>query len=505
MKTKNILKLSVLAIMAISSGCTKLENSLGSASPTGSGGTSGAAPVLEATYLSLRGPYMNQDRLWCAQEHTSDEAVGPTRGGDWDDNGIWRVLHNHKWDADHTFLRDTYNDLGKIIFNASDVLKSNPTPQQAAEARFLRAFATFSMLDGWDQCPYRDSDDPLVDPKVRSGVEALNWIVAELNAIMNDLPSGGATKANKNAAKVLLMRCLLNKGVYANRANPSFAAADMNQVIALADQIIGSGTYSLTPNYFNNFTPNNDATSTETIFASENLGGSNSGNVRSRWFCTLHYNQKPSGWNGFTTLSDFYDKFEATDKRRGGTAFPNTVIRPGFLIGQQFDASGTALKDRKNNPLSFTRAIALKETGDNLEVTGIRVVKYVPDTLNGDNAGNDYIHFRYADVLLMKAEALLRGGTPTAVAPTTADALVNAVRTSRSATAMTGLTLDKLLDERGREFFWEGFRRTDLIRFGKFLGPKQLKPGTSDPKYLIFPIPNQQLAVNPNLKQNPGY
>ncbi len=502
----------VLASLGIAfTGCTKLEEKL-NASVSGQGGGGTAASVLKATYDALRNPVQGQDRFWALQEHTSDEVVGPTRGGDWDDNGIWRVLHNHKWDADHGFVRDTYNEFGKVIFNATDLLRPSfsATAQQQAEARFLRAYANFAWLDGWNQCPYREpGGSPLDDPKVRVGTEALDYIIAEVNAIINDLPTGPAGRANKNAARVLLMKCYLNKGVITNRAAPVFAAADMNQVIALADQIISSGSFSIGSNYFDNFAKNNDVLSTELIFTGQNIGGSESGNIRSRWFCTLHYNQNPSGWNGFTTLSDFYSKFDAADPRRGGNPYPGVTnvsgIRPGFLVGQQFNQNGTALNDRKGNPLAFTPSVALKETGNNLEVTGIRVIKYPPDYTSGDNVDNDAVLYRYADVLMMKAEAILRGGTPTAVAPTTPLALVNAVRTPRGIAALPSINLDGLIDERGREFYWEGMRRQDMIRFGKFLLAKQLKPGVSDNKYLLFPIPNEQLAANPNLKQNPGY
>ena len=509
---KFLIKISIISIIIFTAGCTKLDNQLNGSLPdiggSSGGGPAVVAPLLKATYVAFRNPYQDQARLWCLQEHTSDEACGPTRGGDWDDNGIWRVLHQHKWDADHGFIRDTYSELGKIIFNATDILRLSPSAQQEAEARFLRAFATLSMLDGWDQCPYREpGGNPLDNPLVRKGIAALDWIIAEVNAAMAGLPNGPANVANKNAAKVLLMKCYINKAVYTNRTTPTFAAADMNQVILLADQIITSGTYSLSANYFDNFAPTNDAISPEDIFTFLNIGGSESGNVRSRWFSTLHYNQNPSGWNGFTTLSDFYSKFEAVDKRRGGNAYPGMTngILPGFLVGQQFTGAGVPLNDRKGNALVFTPAVSLKETGNNLEVTGIRVVKYPIDYVSGDNSNNDYVLYRYSDVLLMKAEAILRGGTPTAVAPITAVAAVNMVRSRVSATTLATVSLDQLSDERGREFYWEGMRRTDMIRFGKFLGPRVLKSTTSASKYLLFPIPNEQLAVNPNLTQNTGY
>jgi hypothetical protein len=144
-----------------------------------------------------------------------------------------------------------------------------------------------------------------------------------------------------------------------------------------------------------------------------------------------------------------------------------------------------------------------------LEVTGIRVVKYVPDySYYGGPAGNDLMIFRYADVILMVAEALYRTGE-------TDDALdmVNDLRIARGAPALATMTLvnpanihapNTLLAERGRELYWEGFRRSDLIRFGVYLSDWQYKQ-VNDPRNLVFPIPSQALAANPNLTQNPGY
>ncbi|RZK92907.1 MAG: RagB/SusD family nutrient uptake outer membrane protein, partial [Hymenobacter sp.] len=122
---------------------------------------------------------------------------------------------------------------------------------------------------------------------------------------------------------------------------------------------------------------------------------------------------------------------------------------------------------------------------------------------------NDMVHFRLPDVLLMKAEAIMRGGTATSAGTygNTPLALVNSIRTdaSRSAGALTSMDLNTLYAERGRELYLENWRRQDMVRFGKYLGPIEQGPTSSDAKYLIFPIPNQQLAVNPNLTQNPGY
>ncbi|RZK90999.1 MAG: RagB/SusD family nutrient uptake outer membrane protein, partial [Hymenobacter sp.] len=161
---------------------------------------------------------------------------------------------------------------------------------------------------------------------------------------------------------------------------------------------------------------------------------------------------------------------------------------------------------------AFTREVHIIETNaQTLERTGIRPMKYPPDFTN-NGAGtidNDMVHLRLPDVLLMKAEAILRGGTATTagVYGNTPLALVNSIRTdaSRKAGALTSVDLSALYDERGRELYLELWRRQDMIRFGKYLGPIQEGPTSSDPKYLIFPIPNQQIAVNTNLVQNPGY
>jgi hypothetical protein len=337
---------------------------------------------------------------------------------------------------------------------------------------------------------------------VRNAADEIAYLISELNAIIPNLPDGPANVANKNAARTLLMKIYLNKGAFLNRNAPTFDAADMAKVISLADEI-GAGGYVLTPNYFDNFSPTNHL-SKENIFTAQNIGGVNGSDLDGQWKCTTHYNQDPSGYNGFCTLSNFYSKFEATDKRRGGTYAGQTEVagvRVGFLVGQQVNGKGESLKDRKGNPLAFTPEVSIIERDPNhLEVAGIRVIKYPIDYANSGSKkpDNDWVYFRYADVLLMKAEAQLRTAQPAA-----ALTIVNSIRTVRGASILPSLTLDILLDERGRELYWESFRRQDLIRFGKFLAAWQEKPA-SEAKYLLFPIPENQIG-NPNLTQNPGY
>jgi starch-binding outer membrane protein, SusD/RagB family len=501
--------------------CTKLNETLeGNLTPGQVAKDTSADALLRGLYASLEYTFTSYQEIFALSDFTTDEAIAPTRGGDWDDNGSWRVFHQHKWDANNSHIRDCFNSLGNIVYTATDMLQYKPNVQQQAEARLLRAWAMYLLLDLFNQVPYRDPGESLIQPaRVRRGIEALDYIISEINSTEADLPAGPVYKANKFAAKVLLMKCYLNKAVYANRSDPVFDPTDMNKVISLADDVINSGQFSFSANYFDNFAPDNGTIGRENIFTQ--LSSSNDNYALSlAWLTVLHYNQG-GGFNGFTTLSDFYNKFEPNDKRREAVYdYPNSPPNPGhrvnlgFLISQQYDLYTDApLRDRTGAPLIFTSEVKNIETSANIECTGIRPMKYAPDYLNFSqysHPGNDFVYFRLPDVLLMKAEAILRAGTPTSagIYGSTALSIVNAIRTdtSRGATAMSSVNLDSLLDERGRELWWENWRRQDLIRFKKFLMPFQEKGYQSDPKYLLFPIPNDQLAVNQdNLYQNTGY
>jgi hypothetical protein len=501
-----------LAVLLVFSSCTDLEETVQDGVEFESAATEYAvsdknsADLLVSAYNALRGPYQDQARLFCLDEHSTDAVVGPTRGGDWDDNGVWRQLHTQSYGPDHGFNRDTWNDIFGAINQTNFVLGSkNVTAQQAAEARFLRALHYYHVIDLWGSAPYREiGTDPNAAAPVYSRAEGTAWIISELEAILTALPAGPSpTVANQNAVHWLLAKIYLNKGVFtaANPAGPyTFDPADMAKVISHVDAITGR---SMAADYWDNFQPDNTQRSSELIFVSENLGGVASGNVRSRWFMGQHYNQTPSGWNGFTTLAEYYDKFDPNDERILKW-FPETTEKNGynvgFHIGQQYGPGGPgvgpALKDRPGAPLIFTKELTLITSGTSLETAGIRGVKYVPDMVSGDNANNDFVIARYGEALLMKAEALARTGNVAG-----AQTIVQSFKNEKTTTIAS---VDDLLDVRARELWWEGWRRNDRVRFGKFLAPVQLKEYESDPKYILFPIPADALA-NPNITQNPGY
>lgn len=539
-------KVGLMLMVTVFAGCTRLDEKLNSTLTTqqtvAAFGPAGPGLFLKGAYNDFTGPFNDVEQLINLTGNSSDESLVPTRGGDWDDNGKWRAVHAHTWTPDLVACQLIYNSLNKMNYDATNVLNFNPSDVQAAEARFLRAWSLYHLLDLFGQYPFRNpGDDLLSSPEVKSGAAAVDFIISELNAILPNLPPANANmnyRANPDAARMLLMRCYLNKGAFVNRAAPTFADADMQQVITLGNAIIQSGRYTYTPNYFDNFSVDNDVKSREGIFAYQNTSGVSANNldVKARWYSTLHYNmytpKNPNaGWNGFSTVAEFYNTFGVAaaptmtlndsllDKRIGGRYYPGVTnvsgLRPGLLVGQQFNENGAAIMDRKSpaHPLAFDPAISANMVETNAakeELTGIRVVKYPPDYSNYDGAaGNDLIIYRYPDVVLMVAEAMMRKAAPDNAGALT---LVNQLRTARGATPLTSMTLvaatnyapNTLLAERGRELYWEWVRRTDLIRFGVFLRPWPYKP-TDNPKNLVFPIPTQALSANKNLVQNPGY
>jgi len=513
---KNLtLKFSVVvssAIIIAATSCTKLnEKTLGAKTPYTL--NAGSASDLKSVYNQLNGQ-TDQANTYALQEHSTDEMMGPTRGTDWGDFGTWRKLHQHTWDATHNQINDTWDQLNTGVYRATQVVATSTSAQIKAEASFLRAYYMFQVVDLFGQAPFRDPGASAdTNPTVFSRSEATDFIIKDLE--FADANLGAAASAgvvSKAAAEALLAKIYLNKAVYkaATVGGPyTFAKADMDKVIELANKVTAAG-YALASSgkYFQNFAWNNGETSKEIIFSIVNTTTAAPGSARNRWRMGLHYKQTPDGWNGFTTLADFYKSFEATDERRG-VDYPGLTdkigLRTGFLIGQQYGPGGVALKDRGGKPLVFTPDVNLNYS---TEAQGIRVIKYFPQPtasngVNDDQADNDYIILRYADVLLMKAEALMRGGTDPL--GKSGIEIVNSIRTPRGASAITTLDAATMLAERGRELYYEGWRRNDLIRFEKFNDPVDQRSNKTDKTRTIYPIPQRAVDTNPNLKQNAGY
>ena len=470
----------------------------------------------------------NQDGLYALNEVSTDEYVVATRGTDWGDNGRWLAIHRQTWNPDLQDIRFCWQNLNSVTINATRVINPQSSntaegdlTEQKAEARFYRAWAMSWILDMWRQVPYRDVNAPnSALPVVLTGQVAIDSIVADLNIAIQDLPEvtagdgiGLKSSPTKAAAQHLLAKVHLNKHVY---LGTSPEASDMQAVINAVDEIEADG-YQLAAagDFFDIFRPSNDV---ETIWWSPADAGA-------RTWLTLHYNLNiPSntggGWNGFTTLSEFYQLFEGDpdtnyvgdgqEERRGFVPDPSTVddqnlgIGYGFLIGQQYGPDGSPLNARDNVggvPLVFTKEVNKPEytsPGDNavLETAGTRMLKYHPNEEGGDRRQH-IVKYRYADAYLMRAEAMFRNGADVT-------SMINDLRAVRGASALASVGEAELLAERGREMYAEGTRRQDLIRFGQYLRAWNLKDAGDD-HLLIFPVPIADVLANPNIVQNPGY
>lgn len=534
---RNYIAPATMFIALCVSSCTKLDVKLKAPNAQASQDAGGApeASSLSKVYEQLN-QLLGQGNSYAMDEHTTDELMGPTRGTDWDDFGTWRKLHLHTWDASHNQINDTWNGLNGALFQTTLLAESTTaSASDVAAARFLRAYFSYDVCDLYGQVQHRPATAAAdVIPDVFTRSEATDFIISELEAIIPQLPAyNGSNRAvaTKEAAEFLLAKTYLNKAVFkqdpTQPAGPfTFDAADMNKVISLVDAIAANPNLSVSNNYWDNFTWNNSTKSTENIFVRPHSGG-----INVQWATCMgfHYNQAPSGWNGFTTLSDFYNSFDDTDVRRGGPLLNYTYrdsVTPthdtlqvglmgapvGFLVGQIRGPKGgkvgspvVDLKDRSGNPLVFTPDVSLFFS---TETKGIRTNKYPldPSTINstsGSSSPNDYVFFRLSDALLMKAEAILRGGTATG--GQTPLSIVNSIREKRGVGDLSSIDLPTLLAERGRELYLEGWRRNDMIRFGVFNDPVGQRPTPSDPTRVVFPIPNIALSSNPNLKQNFGY
>lgn len=476
--------------------------------------------------------------FWGFQEATSDELCFPTRGTDWYDNAVWQRHYLHTWIPTHRDVVDTWNRLSSGISYANTAIlnlgEESADDQGSvltgrAQAKFLRAFYEYAFYDLYRVYPVRDpfNLDFSVQPTYYKGEAGFYRLVTILKAQLpymkkRDYQQGTDPsylesvygEPTQDAARMLLAKLYLNKEVYVG-------VSGYDSCLIYINQIIESGSYGLANDYFNMFAVDNDgnykAADDEGIFVtlyddSDNFGHDD--NVQ--WVkTTFHYNQTlggafPTGtnWNGCMAPEEYLQEVwingtdTATDVRwKDDRLYSQMAVMLGFNYGQQYDAeSGDSLEVRGGGPLNFTFECPLEGA---LENEGVRVLKYPPreDPINTARFTNDYLVWRYADALLMKAECVARAGNMSE-----AEDIVNEIRVKRNAPEISGLTLEDILDERGRELYWEGHRRQDMIRFGTFTSPKTNKPSESPATAILLPIPQNAIDGSEGLlTQNPGY
>ena len=515
MKKNNFIMYGIFAgALALGVSCTNLDEQILDATEI-----SKADPdaVLTSAYNGLR-QFEGQDGIFAVQEVSTDFVIVPTRAGDWGDGGAWLQDHFHTWDANSREINTAWRQMLSSVYNCDLALGIQGIPaSKKAQAQFLKAYYYYNAIDMFGQVPYREAGSSPDDfPKVWTSPEATAKIIALLEEALPNLPAKNTSDpsiASKDAAHFLLAKIYLNKAVFDSPTHTGFNAnnvANMNKVIANVDAI--SGATTLASDYWDNFKPTNH-TSPELIFTAKNINGVDMGAIRTRWYMGNHYNQVPSGWNGFSVLQEYYEKFDPSDRRikNNDPAIIAAFGSPlGLRKGQQFDKGGiTPLTTRAQNgslPLDFQSDVAnLPADGKIiaqswLERWGIRPQKYIPDASNMDKPENDYVLFRYADALLMKAEAIARGGSSTS----TVVSIAAQLQARQGITTVVNLsTLANIDKARATELWEEGWRRNDMIRFGTYTTARATMKNT-DAYRVLLPLPTTAL-LNPNIKQNPGY
>ncbi len=434
--------------------------------------------------------------LWSANEVSSDEMIIPQRGGDWFDGGQWIRVHRHETLPTEACLNNGWKSLYRGIAVCNRLAYQIPIAQPALastfvpELRALRALFYWYLVDNFGNVPVLVTyPGVLTEAAPKSRAQVYAFIESELLAVApslsKDVSSDTYGKMNYWAAKAVLARLYQNAGIY--KGTPEWA-----KCVATCDEIMTSGKYSVEPNYYANFDTLNER-STENILVVPydvlSIKGFNIAQMTLHYANQKTYNLADQPWNGYCTLSEFYNSYGNDDKRK-----------KNFIVGAQFELDGvTPVKDN-GAPLVYTTE--LNEHFPNCNrMAGNRVGKFAFKIGTQNTLINDFPIYRLGDVKMMKAEALWRQNAGDA----TALALVNEIRARAGVAAFASLSDANFVAELGREKFAEGLRRNDMVRFGTFVKPFQLKPATDPAGKNLFPIPQPQLDANAQLRQNADY
>lgn len=442
---------------------------------------------------------------WNLQELPTDEAVMA-----WSDDGL-NGLQFDNWVASNRFVQLNYNRMNLInaycneflINTTDDALNSrgvsdaklDSVHEMRAEVRALRAFSYYILMDFYANVPFTDETTGIGTylPEQKGRDFLFPWIESELKDVIDQLPAKSTAnygKINRYVVDMILANLYMNAEVYGQGARYTDAITYLNDVI-------NNGGFSLENNYQWNFNADNDL-SAEVIFPivydgnyAQSYGGTTylmAGAFGSDMNPATNFGIAQS-WSGMRAPQDLSNLFVETDKR--------------------------ALFWKTDRTLEATT------WGDYTQ--GYAITKFTNLTRSGDAGSNatfadgDWVFYRLADAYLLYVEAVMRGGQGGSEA--TAVSLYNQIEErafgddSHNITALTDITFSTLLDERARELYWEGKRRTDLIRFDCFTDNKNwtwkngVYAGTQrlDDKFNLYPIPSTDLSANPNLKQNTGY
>lgn len=486
-----------------------LAKNYGGLASTGNTGPAGSSDI-QGLDEGSQSPFIRG--FFNCQELPTDEAVVA-----WNDQTI-KDFHGLRWSSDDPFLKGMY---ARPIYNvmiANEYLRESTDEKVAsrkitgadattikktrAEVRFLRAFNYWVMMDIFGKSTFIDESNLVGTtlPGEKNRADIYSFIETELKAIENELLPVKTIeygRVDQGAAWALLARVYLNAQVYTG--TPKYTEA-----ITYAKKVIAGG-YTLHNNYRELFMADNDKRTNEIIFAVNCDGVSTKSYGNTTFFVHAASGDDASeygvggGWYGYRATQGLADKFAdltgATDKRAMFTTAKYGTSPAQITIADVSDF---------NNGLHVKKYVNIRSDGGSVS----DVTKEFSDV--------DFPIFRLPEMYLIYAEAVLRGGSGGDA--TTALGYMNLLRArafgNSSGTISSGqLTLQFVLDERARELYWEGHRRTDLIRYGLLTTGTYLWPwkggvasGTAvDSKYNLFPIPATNRTANPKLSQNPGY
>lgn len=477
---------------------------------------------------------------------TTDEAMIPIRGGDWYDGGLWNAMYQHRWTADDQSLYDTWKYIYKVIVLANkslDIISSKSVLLSAAqqeeyraEVRAIRAMFYYYAMDMFGRVPLVLSTDEQRYSSLFQGQtdrsSVFHFIFQELQQVLPSLPDQHSNKEGNYYGRItqpvvnfLLAKLALNAEIYmyddwtqgyANRPKGSdihfsVPAADASShggdkelnawetCIYYCDKLAEEG-YVLESDDAFNFSTHNE-TSKENIFTipmDKNIYT----NQFHYLFRSYHYTHGGAlGWGSENGTCATISTMKANHY---GEADEDARCKMNFVAGV-VKVDGHELLMDNGKPLEYQPfEVAQNLTNSKfIKTAGARMAKYEVDRtsyMDGKLQSNDIVLFRYADALLMKAEAKVRNGE-------NGDEELNRIR-ARVGMPYRKATLDNILEERLLELVWEGWRRQDLIRFGKFTGAYDLRTplqGESSGYTTVFPIPQKCIDLNSELVQNKGY
>ncbi len=567
MKT-NIKVFFAAGLMALTASCTDLDVKPEAQFTEYPTSDAAVEAQMADVYFHLRGTLGR--RYMEAQALSSDEWIGICFDNDYHDDGIYAGCSTHNFDASSA-CTDWYEDVTKGIVKANKVILNmggdEADPTIIAPARFMRAYYTWIIMDSFGDAPILNrlfSEDEAVERSPRADVA--RWIESELKEIIPVLPTNVDIstygKPTKYAAEALLVKLYINWPVYTASDVTAYNAANysnehLNDVVSICDDIINSGKFSLSEGasgYRSKFWPNNGYQIKDFIYAMPYDAITAPGFKYARpriWRQGRNDGQGGPGYFGsdigkstggnFSICPEFADKlmelesddrqenilagqiymFDATTYAKTSTPYKyngTEVVLDKTIRLKYTDAEGEAhyieYEDGIKDPTIYPIDCVWLNVGKSVDgwSQGYKSVKFFvirEDYMIDRDQSNDLPIFRYADILLTKAEAIKRGASATN--GQTAQSLFNEIRSYVNAPTINGdPTLEDIYDERGRELFDENWRRNDMIRYGHFedeygFHRKGFPTARFDKECRIFPIPQSVLNKNTTWKQNAGY